>query len=148
MYDDFITRDRWSGEDIHCEWVANIVAISTRHADAVDIKFLANHRPVWIALPCAAWAKFHRQTGHSITDRLAIQLAGHFLKQAIESGFDNGRESYALSIEEVLHHLDAVMAEAKHTDLLPIVPRISGSGNTPPPRSLDVHLVPHGQRHD
>ena len=147
MYDAFTTRDRWTGEQIHCVWVANIVAIATRHADAVDIKFIANDRPVWIALPCEAWARFREKTGHAITDRLAIQLAGHFLKQAIESGFDNGREMYALSVEEVLQHLDAVMEEAKHTDLLPIVPHISGSGNAVPQANAQVHLVPHGTRH-
>ena len=37
MYDDFRTKDRWSGQDVHCMFQAVITAISTRHADAVDI---------------------------------------------------------------------------------------------------------------
>ena len=36
MYEDFHVIDRWTGEDLHCSWRANIVAIATRHADAVD----------------------------------------------------------------------------------------------------------------
>jgi hypothetical protein len=59
-----------------------------------------------------------------ITDRLAAQIAGHYLKQAIEDGYDNGREMYAMSIEEVLEHLDLVMREAKHTSNLPMLPVI------------------------
>ncbi len=51
MYEDFHVADRWSGEDIHCRWKANMVAIATRHADAVDIRFEVNGRPMWIALP-------------------------------------------------------------------------------------------------
>ncbi|HEY0566269.1 MAG TPA: hypothetical protein VGC88_11830, partial [Terriglobales bacterium] len=92
MYDDFRTKDRWTGEEVHVSWIANIVAIATRHADAVDIKFLVNDRPVWIALPCPAWTQFFQESGHQITDRLAVQIAGRFLKQAIESGLDNQRE--------------------------------------------------------
>ena len=144
MYDDFHVKDRWTGEDIHCSWIANIVAIATRHADAVDIKFLANDRAVWIALPCEAWTRFKEQTGHTITDRLAIQIAGHYLKQAFESGFDSGREVYNLSIEEMLDHLKAVMDEAKHTDYLPIVPRIHGTGNAEAVDERQVQFSPHG----
>ncbi|MEO8724843.1 MAG: hypothetical protein ABI383_01860 [Acidobacteriaceae bacterium] len=147
MYDDFKAIDRWSGEEVHFAWVANIVAIATRHADAVDVKFLAqgageNGRPVWIALPAEAWVRFKQQTGHSITDRLAIQIAGHYLKQAIESGYDSGRETYTLTIDEVLQHLDAVMQEAKHTDLLPIVPRIAGTGNSEADVAREVTFSP------
>jgi hypothetical protein len=110
MYDDFHVRDRWSGEDLHCQYQALIVAIATRHADAVDIKFLVNDRPVWIALPHPAWGEYHKRTGRIITDPLAIQVAGHYLKQAIESGLEGGREMYMLSLDETLEHLEAVLA--------------------------------------
>ena len=111
MYQDFRVKDRWTGEELHCIYQAIIVAISTRHADAVDIKFLVNGRPVWIALPHPAWPEYNRRTGKVITDPLAIQIAGHFLKTAIESGLDSGREMYTLTVNETLQHLDAVMAE-------------------------------------
>jgi hypothetical protein len=124
MYEEFEVTDRWTGETLHCLWRANIVAIATRHADAIDVRFEVNGRPVWIAMPAQAWVEYKKRSGNVITDRLAAQIAGHYLKQAIEDGYDNGREMYAMSIEEVLEHLDVVMREAKHTANLPMLPVI------------------------
>jgi hypothetical protein len=124
MYEEFDVVDRWTGESLHCLWRANIVAIATRHADAVDVRFEVNRRPVWIAMPAQAWVEYKKRSGNVITDRLAAQIAGHYLKQAIEDGYDNGREMYAMSVEEVLEHLDIVMREAKHTANLPMLPVI------------------------
>jgi len=121
MYADFHVKDRWTGEDIHCAYQALIVAIATRHADAVDIKFLANGRPIWIALPSPAWVEYERRTGKVLTDPLAIQIAGHFLKSAIESGLESGREMYSLSVAETLEHLDAVLAAEKNEREQPAV---------------------------
>ncbi len=112
MYDDFHVKDRWTGQDVHCIYQALIVAIATRHADAVDIKFLVNGHPAWIALPHPAWVEYNKRTGKVLTDPLAIQVAGHYLKQALESGMAGGREMYTLSVRETLEHLNAVMAEA------------------------------------
>ncbi|MBZ5645815.1 MAG: hypothetical protein LAN37_01170 [Acidobacteriia bacterium] len=109
--DDFHVRDRWTGQDVHCIFQALIVAIATRHADAVDIKFLVNGRPAWIALPHPAWGEYKRRTGKAITDPLAIQIAGHYLKEAIESGLEGGREMYSLSVQETLDHLEAVVSQ-------------------------------------
>jgi len=108
MYAEFNVKDRWSGEDVHCAYQALIVAIATRHADAIDIKFLANGKPVWIALPHPAWVEYHKRTGQIITDPLAVEIAGHYLKWAIESGEDGGREMYTLTVAETLEHLEAV----------------------------------------
>ena len=119
MYEDFQATDRWSGEPLHCRWIANIVAIATRHADAVDIRFEVNQRPVWIAMPCLAWVEQKKLTGHVITDTLAAQAAGRYLKKAIESGYDNGREMYTMTVEEVMQQVDAVLHEAGHTRNLP-----------------------------
>jgi len=112
MYDDFQAIDRWTGKPVHCRYQALIVAIATRHADAVDIKFLVEERPVWIALPHVAWVEYNRQTGKVISDPMAVQIAGHYLKWAIESGEDNGREMYSLTVEETLDQLKVVMDEA------------------------------------
>ena len=90
--------DKWSGKPLHCQYQALIVAIATRHADAVDIKFLVEDRPVWIALPHPAWVEYNQQTGKVITDPMAVQIAGHYLKWAIESGEDSGREMYSLTV--------------------------------------------------
>src|SRR5262252_1916700 len=37
MYENFTAQDRWTKKEVHCLYQALIVAISTRHADAIDI---------------------------------------------------------------------------------------------------------------
>jgi hypothetical protein len=111
MYSDFKVKDRWTGEELHCMYQAVIMAISTRHADAVDIKFLIGGRPAWVALPHPAWPEYNKRTGKVITDPLAIQVAGRFLKHAIESGLYDGREMYSLTVEETLQHIEALKQE-------------------------------------
>jgi hypothetical protein len=122
MYEEFHVTDRWTGEDLHCRWRANIVAIATRHADAVDVRFDVNGRPMWIALPCIAWVEQKRRSGKVITDRLAAQVAGRYLKQLIEEGHDSRREMYTMSLDEVLSHLDAVVDEGRAFQGLPSLP--------------------------
>lgn len=113
MYNDFKAIDRWTRKEVHCIYQALIVAIATRHADAIDIKFLVGGKPVWIALPHPAWVEYKNRTGKLITDPLAIEIAGHYLKTALESGEGAGREMYSLTVEETLRHLEAVVASAK-----------------------------------
>jgi hypothetical protein len=122
MYEDFHVTDRWSGEDLHCRWKGTMVAIATRHADAVDIRFDVNGRPMWIALPCTAWVEQKKRTGKVITDQLAAQIAGRYLKQLIEDGYDSLREIYTMTVPEVLELLDAVLAEAKEQGAMPALP--------------------------
>jgi hypothetical protein len=122
MYEDFHVTDRWTGEDLHCCWKGTIVAIATRHADAVDVRFDVNGRPMWIALPCMAWVEQKKRAGKVITDQLAAQIAGRYLKQLIEEGFDSRREVYTMTVPEVLEHLDAVVAEAKKQGAMPTLP--------------------------
>ena len=131
MYEDFTVTDRWTAEPLHCTWKGTVVAIATRHADATDIRFAVNGRPVWIAMPNLAWVEMKRATSHIITDRLAAQAAGRYLKMAIESGYDNGREMYTMTVDEVLEHCNAVVKEAGSTDSLPTLPVISDDVKTP-----------------
>ena len=113
MYNDFIATDRWTKKQVHCVYQSQIIAIATRHADAIDYKFLVGGRKVWVALPHPAWVEYKKRTGKPITDPLAVQVAGHYLKNAIESGEDGGRELYSLTVQETLLHLDAVIKEAR-----------------------------------
>jgi hypothetical protein len=46
---------------------------------------------------------------------MAVQIAGHYLKWAIESGEDSGREMYSLSVQETLDHLNALIEETQTT---------------------------------
>jgi len=109
MFADFVATDRWTKKQVHCVYQAMIVAIATRHADAVDIKFLVDGRKVWVALPHPAWVEYKKRTGKVITDQLAVEIAGHYLKTALESGEGVGREMYSLTVEETLKHLEAVV---------------------------------------
>jgi len=125
MYEDFHVTDRWSGEDLHCRWKGTLVAIATRHADAVDLRFDVNGRPMWIALPLDAWASQKQRSGKVITDQLAAQIAGRYLKQLIQEGYDSRREIYTMTVPQVLSHLDAVVAEAKAQGSIPTLPVIT-----------------------
>ena len=125
MYEDFTVADRWTGEPLHCTWRGTFVAIATRHVDATDIRFAVNGRPVWISMPNNSWVEMKRQTGFVITDYLAAQAAGRYLRQIIETGYDNGREIYTMTVPEVLEHCRAVVEEAGRTDNLPTLPVIN-----------------------
>ena len=122
MYEEFHVTDRWSGEELNCRWKGTMVAIATRHADAVDVRFDVNGRPMWIALPLEAWGRQKLLTGKVITDQLAAQIAGRFLKQLVQEGYDSLREVYTMTVDEVLSHLDAVVAEAKAQGEMPALP--------------------------
>ncbi len=127
MYEEFHVTDRWTGEDLLCRWKANVVAIATRHADAVDVRFETNGRSMCIALPCTAWLAQKERSGKVITDQLAVQVAGRYLKQLIEDGCDSQREVYTMTVPEVLQHIDVILAEAKDVGSLPALPVGIGS---------------------
>lgn len=112
MYEDFSTVERWTGTPVHCVYQCIVMAIATRHADAVDVKFLVNDRPVWIALAHPAWFEHKKQTGNVITDPLAVEIAGHYLHSILDNGEESGRDLYTLSVAETLEHLDAVLKDA------------------------------------
>src|SRR3954468_17704544 len=138
MYEDFKVTDRWTGEQLHCQWKGTIVAIATRHADATDIRFGVNKRPVWISLPNLAWVEQKHRTGKVITDYLAAQIAGRYLKQAIESGYDNGREMYTMTVDEGLAHAEPIVKKAGGTLRLPTLPVIND--DVQPERALGIEL--------
>lgn len=111
MFEDFTATDRWTKKRVHCVYQALIVAIATRHADAIDVKFLVDGKTVWVALPHPAWVEYKKRTGKAITDSLAVEIAGHYLKSALESGDGLGREMYSLTVAETLSHLDRAVEE-------------------------------------
>ncbi len=111
MFENFTVTDRWTKKPVHCVYQALIVAIATRHADAVDIKFLADGKTIWVALPLPAWVEYKKRTGSVITDPLAVEIAGHYLKSAIEAGEGLGREMYSLTVRQTLDNLESAVKE-------------------------------------
>jgi hypothetical protein len=138
MYENFEALDRWTGEPLRCAWKATVVAIATRHADATDVRFSVNGRTVTIAMPNAAWVEQKRRTGHVITDYVAAQAAGLYLKRSIESGYDNGRDLYTMTVAEALELVEVVVREAGHTRKVPAVPLMDD--NREPEQELAVAL--------
>src|SRR5258708_19573889 len=104
MYEDFKVTDRWTGEQLHCAWKGTIVAIATRHADATDIRFAVNGKPVWIAMPNLAWVEQKRRTGYVITDYLAAHPPAPYLHHPINSAYHNGHHIYTITLAESLEH--------------------------------------------
>ncbi len=86
--------------EIEFRWLQT--AISIRHADTVDVKFI-----VWtegepkqekvLALPHADLLALSRRTGHPLTDSWCLKLAGRHLKHMIESGEDLEKTLVTLS---------------------------------------------------
>ena len=72
-----------------------------------------------------AWAQQKQRSGKVITDQLAAQIAGRYLKQLITEGYDSQREIYTMTVPEVLEHLDAVVDEAKAQGAMPTLPVIA-----------------------
>jgi hypothetical protein len=77
-------------------WIVKFVwlqtAISIRHADAVDVKFLLSDGAFTdervIALPHPLLREVSRQRGQPITDPWCMRLAAMHLKHMIETGED------------------------------------------------------------
>jgi hypothetical protein len=114
VFGDFTATDRWTKKQVHCVYQALIVAIATRHADAVDVKFLVGGKTVWVALPHPAWVEYKKRTGKGITDSLAVEIAGHYLRSALQAGEGLGREMYSLTVEETLEHLEAAVSAMQY----------------------------------
>jgi len=72
------------------KWVQT--AISLRHSDTVDVKFVLRiddtQTEKTIALPHVELLKLSRDTGHELTDAWCARLAAFHLRYVIETGED------------------------------------------------------------
>ena len=48
------------------------------------------------------------------------------LDRTVEEGYDASRQMYTMSTEEVLEHLEAILAEARQTHSIPVLPILDG----------------------
>ena len=83
-------------------------AISIRHADTVDVKFV-----IWtegeerqervLALPHADLLALSSETGHPLTDPWCMKLAAAHLRRMIDSGEDLEKVLVTLSAADLAH---------------------------------------------
>jgi hypothetical protein len=77
---------------------------------------------MWIVVPCTPWGEQKERTGKIISDQLAAQIEGRYLKQLSEEGYGSRREIYTMTVPAVLELLDIVVAEAKAQGSMPTLP--------------------------
>src|SRR5438270_170266 len=94
----------------------------TRRISGACARRLRGRRPVWMSRPRVMWVEYEEDTGRKAPDRLAVQVAGHFLKPAVESGLDGGREMHSHTLSQAMEHLNAVLAEYGEPSQQPITP--------------------------
>ena len=112
-YEEFSVVSALEGKRYECRFYTLMTAISLRHSDTVDVKFLVNGKRLVISLPHAAFAEYRGRTGHPLTDAEAIQLAGLLLKERLEKeGLGEERE-LAPSIEQTLELAEKVTQDFK-----------------------------------
>ncbi len=83
-YKEFSVTSGMDGTQYECRFRNLITGIAPRHSDTVDIKFLANGKPIVVALPLVALSEFRKRTGAALTDAEVIQIAALVLKGTLE----------------------------------------------------------------
>jgi len=94
-------------------------AISLRHSDTVDVKFIlqadgegdASRIQKQIAMPQAELLELSRRTGHPLTDAWCARLAAQHLKHMVESGEDLDKDLVIVRLPELAEHADEVGRE-------------------------------------
>ena len=76
----------------------------------LTLSFWSTEEPCGWRCRIPAWVEYKNRTGRAITDSLAVEIAGHYLKAALQAGEGLGRDMYSLTVEETLAHLEAVVA--------------------------------------
>lgn len=93
-------------------------AISLRHSDTVDVKFVLSDEEArtqkTIALPHSDLIELSSKTGRKMTDAWCSRLAAMHLKHIIETGEDMEKELVTLSAAELAEY-DAKLARAPAT---------------------------------
>jgi hypothetical protein len=90
-------------------------AISLRHSDTVDVKFLLQSDEArvqkQIAMPHADLVELSRRTGHEMTDAWCSRLAAMHLKSMVESGEDLEKDLVTLRLNELAGYAAEVARE-------------------------------------
>jgi hypothetical protein len=90
--------------EVEFRWLQT--AISIRHADTVDVKYIVSiegepKQEKILALPHPALLALSKETGHALTDAWCMKLTAHHLKSMIESGEDLEKTLITLSEQDL-----------------------------------------------
>jgi len=90
-------------------------AISLRHSDTVDVKFILTGNDTrmekQIAMPHADLLELSRRTGHEMNDAWCSRLAAAHLKRMVESGEDLEKDLVTVRFEELTEQAAEVARE-------------------------------------
>ncbi|HUO32416.1 MAG TPA: hypothetical protein VMU80_24590 [Bryobacteraceae bacterium] len=90
-------------------------AISLRHSDTVDVKFVLESEGTrlekQIAMPHAELVELSRRTGHEMSDAWCSRLAALHLEQMIASGEDLEKDLVIVGLNELTGHAAALARE-------------------------------------
>jgi hypothetical protein len=90
-------------------------AISLRHSDTVDVKFvlLSDNTRVQkqIAMPHAELLELSRRTGHEMSDAWCSRLAALHLKRMVESGEDLDKDLVIVRLNELAGYAAEIARE-------------------------------------
>jgi hypothetical protein len=73
-----------TGESYHVRFSHLWNAIATRHADAIDTKFLVDGRATIVGLAHPGFVQFRTHAGRDLTDREASFIAAEYLRERLE----------------------------------------------------------------
>ncbi|MFQ5926704.1 MAG: hypothetical protein ACE5MH_04640 [Terriglobia bacterium] len=106
LVEPFAVCSRLTGESYRVRFSHLWVAISTRHSDTVDCKFLVNGRGVIVALAHLGYVGFRERTGRQLSDPEAAALAAAYLRDSLEDERLGERSVLYVSPEEVVGWAD------------------------------------------
>ena len=92
-------------------------AISIRHSDTVDVKFILQsggaQQEKTIALPHAGLVRLSGATGHELTDAWCSRMAAMHLQHLVETGEDLEKDLVTVSYPHLEVHAAALAREEK-----------------------------------
>ena len=90
-------------------------AISLRHSDTVDVKFILESDGTrvekQIAMPHAELLELSRRTAHELNDAWCSRLAALHLKRMVESGEDLEKDLVTVRLHELLPYAEEIAHE-------------------------------------
>jgi hypothetical protein len=91
-------------------------AISIRHADTVDVRFVlvdeaASRSEKTIALPLPDLLRLSRETGRTMDDPWCARLAARHLLHLVETGEDMEKDLVTVGYDELRHYAGGIARE-------------------------------------